>query len=159
MISMREIHTRSLILSMIVLLSAIVAAQSAPEVPDRDSKTQNPLIGAWKLFLLEEPGADGKVQKADCAGMLVFTLDGKASVQVMYRNAQSDSSYAQGGYEASYGTYEIDNSSTLTFHIDGSLVPTLRGKYLKRTYEISGSHLTIQSTDRNEKWKVVWERF
>jgi hypothetical protein len=159
MISMREIHKRSLVVSMIVLLSTIVAAQSAPEVPDRNVGTKNPLVGAWKLFSLEEPGADEKLQKADCAGMLVLTVDGKASVQVMYRNAQSDSAYAQGGYEASYGTYQIDNSSTLTFHIDGSLVPALRGKYLKRTYQISGSRLTIQSTERNEKWKVVWERF
>ncbi len=30
-------------------------------------------IGAWRLVWLEEPGADGKVQRADCTGSLVFS--------------------------------------------------------------------------------------
>jgi len=31
--------------------------------------------------------------------------------------------YAQGGYEASFGTYEIDESAhTFTYHVDGALV-------------------------------------
>ena len=59
----------------------------------------------------------------------------------------------------SYGAYQIDGSSTMTFHIDGSLVRTLIGKYLERKYEISGNRLTITSTNPNEHWKVVWERF
>jgi hypothetical protein len=129
--------------------------------PNRDSKQaiQKQFLGAWRLASLEEPDASGTIYKADCTGMLVFTADGKASVQVMYRDAQSASAYAQGGYEASYGTYQIDGSSTMTFHIDGSLVRTLIGKYLERKYEISGNRLTITSTNSNEHWKVVWERF
>ena len=43
-------------------------------------------VGAWRLAWLEEPGADGKVHRADCTGQFVFTSDGYASVQVMYRN-------------------------------------------------------------------------
>ena len=43
-------------------------------------------VGAWRLAWLEEPGADGKVHRADCTGLFVFTRDGHASVQVMYRN-------------------------------------------------------------------------
>jgi len=129
--------------------------------PNRDSKQQRQkqFIGAWRLASLEEPDASGTIHKADCTGMLVFTADGKASVQVMYRNAQSASAYAQGGYEASYGAYQIDGSSTMTFHIDGSLVRTLIDKYLERKYEISGNRFTITSTNPNEHWKVVWERF
>ena len=87
----------------------------------------------------------------------VFTSNGKASVQVMYRNVQTGSSYVQGGYEASYGSYRIDDSSTFTFHIDGALVRTLIGKDLKRVYELSGNRLTVKSTDPNEHWKVVWD--
>jgi Lipocalin-like domain len=91
--------------------------------------------------------------------MFVFTRDGKASVQVMYRTAQSGSNYAQGGYEASYGTYHVDDSSTFRFHIDGALVRTLIGKDLKRHYQISGNRLIVKSTDPNEHWKVVWGRY
>ena len=149
---------KSLLLLSLVLVSSGVA-QSAPGNPDRNTGMQNRFVGAWKLASLEEPSAGGQVQKADCAGLFVFTSGGKASVQVMYRNAQSDSSYAQGGYEASYGSYRIDSSSTFTFHIDGALVRTLIGKDLKRAYEISGNRLTVKSTDPNEHWKVVWERY
>ena len=91
--------------------------------------------------------------------MFVFTGDGKASVQVMYRNAQTGGTYAQSGYEASYGSYRIDDSATFTFQIEGALVRTLIGKELKRAYEISGNRLTVKSTDPKEHWKVVWERY
>ena len=43
-------------------------------------------VGAWRLARLEEPGADGKLRRPDCTGQFVFTRDGYASVQVMYRN-------------------------------------------------------------------------
>jgi len=145
-----------LLLSVVALLSLGAPAQSAH---DRNTETKAPFVGAWKLVSLEEPSADGQLHKADCAGMFVFTRDGRASVQVMYRNAQTASAYAQGGYEASYGSYHIDDDSTFTFHIDGALARTLIGKDLKRAYEISGNRLTVKSTDPNEQWKVVWERY
>ena len=145
---------KSPLLLSVVLLNAGVAAQSAHDTPN-----QNRLIGAWKLVSLEEPSADGQVHEADCTGMFVFTSDGEASVQVMYRNARPGSAYAQGGYEASYGSYRIDSSSTFTFHIDGALVQTLIGKDLKRRYEISNNRLIVKYTDPNEHWKVVWERY
>jgi hypothetical protein len=85
------------------------------------------------------------------------------SVQVMYRSPQSSSSgsavqYAQGGYEASYGRYEIDDARTFTFHVEGALVRTLVGKDLKRVYELSGNQLIVKSPDPNEHWRVMWER-
>jgi hypothetical protein len=150
---------KSLFLLSLGLLSVGVAAQSAPDASNRKTQIENRLIGAWKLNSLEESSADGQVHKADCDGMFLFTRDGKASVQVMYRNAQTGSAYAQGGYEASYGSYRIDDSSTFTFHIDGALVGTLIGKELKRAYEITGNRLTVKSTDPNEHWKVIWERY
>ena len=138
----------------LVLLGVVAPAQSAHE-----TEVDNRLVGAWKLVSLEEPGENGQLHKADCAGQFVFTKDGQASVQVMYRSAQNGSAYAQGGYEASFGSYHMENSSTFTFHIEGALLRTLIGKDLKRAYEISGKRLTVKSTDPNEHWKVVWERY
>jgi len=151
-ILVRRSQTTLLLLLSLALFSSVAAAQSAPV-------GTNALIGAWKLVSLEEPSADGQVHKADCAGQFVFTNDGQASVQVMYRSAQTGSAYAQGGYEASYGSYHIDDSSTFTFHIDGALVRTFIGKELKRSYQISGKRLTVKSTNPNEHWKVIWERY
>jgi Lipocalin-like domain len=145
---------KSLLLVTAVLIGARVAAQPADYHPN-----ENRLVGAWKLVSLEEASADGHVHKADCVGMFVFTRDGKASVQVMYRNAQTGSPYAQGGYEASYGSYHVDTDSTFTLRIEGALVRTLIGKDLKRAYQLSGNRLTVRSTDPKEHWKVVWERY
>jgi hypothetical protein len=89
--------------------------------------------GAWRLAWLEEEGADAKIHRADCTGLLVYTRDGHMSVQVMYRNPQPGTNaapvqYAQGGYEASFGTYQIDERAhKFAYHVEGALVRTLIG--------------------------------
>ena len=122
-------------------------------------------VGAWRLAWLEEQRADGKPHRVDCTGMLVYTRDGHMSVQVMYRNPQAATQagqvqYAQGGYEASFGTYIIDERShRFVFHVDGALVRTLTGKDLPRVYKFSGKQLIVKSPDPNEHWKVAWEHY
>jgi hypothetical protein len=122
-------------------------------------------VGAWRLASLEQEGADGKVHRADCTGLLVFTRDGHMSVQVMDRNPQAQTSagpeqYSQGGYEASFGSYEIDeNSHAFTYHVEGALVRTLIGKDLPRAFEFSGNQLIVKSSSADEHWRVVWEHY
>src|SRR5579885_1564457 len=90
--------------------------------------------GAWRLAWLERPGADGRLHRVDCSGMFIFTRDGRASVQVMERSPQSPipagaEQYSQGGYEASWGTYKVnERARTWVFHIEGALVRTLVGQ-------------------------------
>jgi Lipocalin-like domain len=121
--------------------------------------------GAWRLAWLEEEGADGKIHKADCTGLLVYTRDGHMSVQVMYRNPQPGTNaapvqYAQGGYEASFGTYEIDERAhKFTYHVEGALVRTLIGKDLTRVYDLSGKQLIVTSSSPDEHWRVAWEHY
>ena len=121
-------------------------------------------VGAWRLAWLEEPGADGKVHRADCTGQFVFTSDGYASVQVMYRNPGGGDAgpvqYAQGGYEASYGRYDVDErAQAWTFHVEGAMVRSLVGKDLKRRYEFSGNQLIVTPSSPDEHWRVAWERY
>ena len=121
-------------------------------------------VGAWRLAWLEEPGADGTVHRADFTGQVVFTRDGYASVQVMYRNPGGGDAgpvqYAQGGYEASYGRYDIDErAQAWTFHVEGAMVRSLVGKDLKRRYEFSGNQLIVTPSSPDEHWRVAWERY
>ncbi|HYM77297.1 MAG TPA: lipocalin-like domain-containing protein [Candidatus Dormibacteraeota bacterium] len=122
-------------------------------------------VGAWRLAWLESEGADGKIHRADSTGQLVFTRDGHMAVQVMERNPQPQTSsgpeqYSQGGYEASFGTYVIDESAhTFTFHVEGALVRTLIGKDLPRAFEWSGKQLIVKSTRPEEQWRVAWEHY
>ena len=87
------------------------------------------------------------------------------SVQVMERNPQAQAAagpeqYSQGGYEASFGTYQIDERShTFTFHVEGALVRSLVGKDLPRSFELSGKQLIVKSTRPDEHWRVVWEHY
>jgi hypothetical protein len=150
---------KPLLLLSVMLFTAKVAAQSGFGAPSENTARRNRLVGAWKLVSLEEPDADGRLHKADCAGMFVFTPDGRASVQVMYRNAGTGNLYAHGGYEASYGSYRIDSASAFTFHVEGALVRALIGKDWKRAYEISAEHLTVKPLGENENWKAIWERY
>lgn len=122
-------------------------------------------VGAWRLVSLEAPGPDGKIHKADSTGLFVFTRDGHASVQVMERNLPPQTpagpeQYSHGGYEATFGTYEVDeNAHTFTFHVEGALVRTLIGKDLPRSFEFSGKQLIVKSTRPDEHWRVTWEHY
>ena len=126
---------------------------------------QDRFVGGWRLAWLEEPGADGRIHRADCTGLLVYTRDGHMSVQVMSRKPQAETQagqvqYAQGGYEASFGTYVVDERThTFTFHVDGALVRTLIGKDLPRAYEYSENQLIVKSVDPKEHWRVAWEHY
>ena len=155
-------------LGVLLFLSiAAVSSLARPHGQDRAavSRVEDQFVGAWRLVWLEEPDAGGRIHKPDCTGLLVYTGDGHMSVQVMYRDAQSGGQggpvqYAQGGYEASFGRYEIDESAhTFTFHVEGAMVRGLVGKDLPRAYEISGNQLIVKSTNSTEHWRVAWEHY
>jgi len=149
-----------------ILLPLVVLAACTPA----PARTQPPgdhgrLLGAWRLVSLERPGPDGQLHPIDCSGLFVFTPDGHLSVQVMDRvpppqTPAGSQQYSQGGYEASYGTYTIDEKAhTFTFHVEGALVRSLIGKNLPRRYTFSGDQLTITSVRPDEHWRVVWQRY
>jgi|SRR5579864_546092 len=154
------------VVSLFITMTAITLSGSQDHGRD---DIRDRFVGAWRLAWLEEQSADGKVSKADCTGLLVYTRDGHMSVQVMYRNPPASlqtaataapTQYAQGGYEASFGRYEIDeNTRTFTFHVEGALVRTLVGKDLPRAFELSGKQLIVRSTHPEEHWRVAWERY
>jgi len=158
---MKQLLALSIMALFVVEAVSLGLAQSKPQIRGETQGIRDRFIGAWRLAWLEEPGPDGKVHRADCTGLLVYTPDGHMSVQVMYRNPPSIDSaavqYAQGGYEASYGTYVIDDMHTFTYRVEGALVRTLIGKDLKRVYELSDKQLIVTSPAANEHWRVAWE--
>ena len=151
------------VVSALVVLTAVTLSGS--QHPGGSGSIRDQFVGGWRLVRLEQPGTDGKIHSADSTGLLVFTSDGHMSVQVMERNPQAQSAagseqYSQGGYEASFGSYEIHESShTFTFHVEGALVRTLIGKELSRSFELSGKQLIVKSTNPDEHWRVVWEHY
>jgi hypothetical protein len=154
-----------LLLSVVSLCIALAGTTLSSSQDGRNEGIRDRFVGAWRLARLEQPGTDGKVHSADSIGLLVFTRDGHMSVQVMERNPQAQAAagpeqYSQGGYEASFGKYEINESShTFTFHVEGALVRSLIGKDLPRAFDFSGKQLIVKSTRSDEHWRVVWEHY
>ena len=151
----------------VISLLVGIAAMTLSGNQDRgtNDSIQDRFVGAWRLASLEAEGTDGKIHRADSTGLLVFTRDGHMSVQVMERNPHPQTSaapdqYSQGGYEASFGTYKIDESThTFTYHVEGALVRTLVGEDLPRAFALSGKQLIVKSTHPDEHWKATWEHY
>jgi hypothetical protein len=130
-----------------------------------EGSAKQKLIGAWHLTRIEAPGPDGKSSAAaQPKGMLIYTLDGQMSVQLMYPKSANvpSNEYVQDGYEASFGSYDVDEEThTLTHHVWGSNTRDLLvGKDLPRVYQFSeDGHLIIRSARPDEHWSVTWERY
>jgi hypothetical protein len=153
------------VVSLFIGMTAMMLSGSQDRDRGGDEGIRGRFVGGWRLTSLEEEGADGKIHRADSTGLLVFTRDGHMSVQVMERNPQAHhlagpEQYSQGGYEASFGRYEIDERAhNFTYHVEGALVRTLIGKDLPRTFEFSGKQLIVKSTRPDEHWRVAWEHY
>jgi len=142
--------------------SPALSAEKKP-VPAVDSAKEK-LIGAWHLVSMEDPGADGKLQHVtNRQGMLIYTRDGHVSVQLMLPPAEASVSndYVKEGYEASFGSYDVDEAAqTVTHHVQGSVTRGLVGKDLPRAFQFSSEgKLIIKSTRPDEHWSVTWEHY
>ncbi len=143
-----------------------VSMPQSTDKPDASSVKEK-LIGAWRLAWEDEQGADGKMNHiVDHQGTIVYTRDGHMSVQIMLsgtegaRDVKNPVKYDQGGYEAYYGTFDVNEQAhTVTHHVQGSLVRALVGKDLTRVYSFSGKQLILKSSRPDEHWTIAWEHY
>ena len=148
-----------------IVIAALVTLAAAQSPPHPGTSGKSALIGAWHLVKIDVPGADGNVTPApQPEGMLIYTSDGHMSVQLMYPKTASvrDNQYVAGGYEASFGSYDVDEAKHLvTHHVQGSITRDLLvGKDLPRVYQLTADrHLIIRSADPRERWSVTWEHY
>jgi hypothetical protein len=118
------------------------------------------------MVSMEEEGPGGAMTNhTERSGMLIYAADGHVSVQVMYpeseANTTANAAYQKGGYEASFGSYEVDErNGTVTNRYAGSLVRRLIGQPLTRVIQFSpDGRLTLRAANPEEKWSVTWERY
>lgn len=144
----------------LMMLAIAVTLAGNQAQPDPSSSRRNALIGAWHLVRIEVPGSDGPQPK----GMLIYTRDGHMSVQLMFPKSANppEDEYVLGGYEASFGSYDIDEAKhIITHHVQGSITRNLLvGKDLPRAYQLTADgHLIIRSPDPQQHWSVTWEHY
>jgi hypothetical protein len=145
-------------------LSIFAHAQSAKKISGSGGAKEK-LVGAWHLVHIDAPGPDGKsVPISQPKGMLIYTGDGHLSVQLMYPESANTLSneYVLSGYEASFGSYEVDEiAHTVTHHVQGSITRALLvGKDLPRKFEFTADgYLIIRSARPDEHWSVTWAHY
>jgi hypothetical protein len=145
------------------ILAALAVLTTISHTSAADKSDKDRLIGAWRLAAIAGP--DGKpVTTGLPLGMLIYTRDGHVSVQLMYLKSAGSLSneYVHNGYEASFGSYDIDEAThTLTHHVIGSNTGDLLvGKDLPRAYQFSANgNLIIKSARPEEHWSVRWEHY
>jgi hypothetical protein len=150
-------------LSIVIALGGQLAAAHAEgkSATHQATPETGTLVGAWRLVSMEDTASDGKVTRTtNVQGMLLYTRDGHLSVQVSYPHDASpaDNDYVKGGYEASFGSYDVDvRTHTVTHHVEGANVADLVGRVLPRSYTMSGDRMTLSSTNPDEKWAVTWQ--
>jgi hypothetical protein len=146
--------------AMAIALIPIALLQSQSGVKRNASSATEQLIGAWHLVSLDSPGRDGKIEHiTDIKGQLIYTRDGHMSVQLMYPPSQSSLSndYVLNGYEASFGSYDVDESAhTITHRVQASVTRGLVGKDLTRAFQLLHGNLVVRSVRPDEHWSVTW---
>jgi len=146
-------------------VAGFIQAQSPRNQAIDQKPARERLIGAWRLVHIESPGPDKKsVDLPQPIGMLIYTRDGHMSVQLMYPKLANvpSNEYVQDGYEASFGSYEVNEAThTLTHHVQGSNTRDLIvGKDLPRLFNFNEKgQLVIRPARPDEHWFVIWEHY
>jgi hypothetical protein len=129
----------------------------APAIPL--SKT---LVGTWELLTREDytPNGERRIDPslgADPIALLIYDRAGNFAAQFMKRDRRPvaagsnaaisapNNSRAQGGYDAYFGTYVVDDSKgSVTQRLTGALSQENVGLVLTRVMEVAGDELTIR---------------
>ncbi len=122
---------------------------------------------------MESQTVDGEVlEKFNWIGRLRYDDKGYMSVQLMDSNRQpledwessEELKKAFEGYNAYYGTYDVDNEEgSVTHHLEGSLFPNWTNIDLKRFFKFYDNKLELITTPIQIKgtevvWRLIWER-
>jgi Lipocalin-like domain len=124
---------------------------------------QASVVGTWHFVHIDSPGSDGKPSDAaQPTGMLIYTTDGHAAVQLMYPQTSLSNEFVHDGYEATFGTYDVDKKKReVTYRVRASATrEKLVGKSETLHYEFPDArHMLIRPTNPDQHWSVLWERY
>jgi hypothetical protein len=147
--------------------------------------SENQIVGTWHFVADQLLDKNNALIKQDTAvdGYLIYTAEGKMSVQLLWKAARNslmnDTIMNQAGfspglglgynqwnleqtrlmidtYEAYYGDYSIDlNTNTVSHILSGNLRPEKAGIVYKRIFAVKGDSLLLRSSDSADHWGVV----
>lgn len=152
---MRFLRLTSVAFILVGVIATLAYAQAGSQRPG--------IVGTWRLVHIESLSPDAKPSEAaQPTGMLIYTRDGHASVQLMYPQTSLSNEFVHDGYEATFGTYQLDEQKhQLVYHVQGSATrEKLVGKSETLHYDLPDNrHLIIRPTQPDQHWSVRWERY
>lgn len=145
----------------------------------RETSLSATLPGTWRLLSRTDVTADGRTIPEPALGedpyaLLYYDRGGNFAAQFMRRDRSvavpdgprgaKNNSRAQGGYDAYFGTYTIDDEKgTVTQRLVGALSREHVGHVLTRAMQVEGDTLTIKldtvSADATDVTRtLIWRR-
>ena len=131
-----------------------------PSLPPPTANLASAIVGTWKLKSREDVDAAGKVHidpflGRDPLGIICFgkrhfsaqfmNRDRSEQENVLQRAHSKNNSAGVNGYDAYFGTYNIDEAAgTLTTTIEGSISPVNIGNVYVRNVRVIGDELIVQ---------------
>ncbi len=136
-------------------------------------------VGTWRLVSFESTGDDGITQYPygrDAAGLIMYDARGNMSVQLanMHRPSFASSDQHRGtpeeikaafeGYNAYFGTYDVDEKKEIvTHHVKSSLFPNWSGGDNVRYYRFDANRLILSTPPirfggKSIVGRLIWER-
>lgn len=159
--------SRSVTILWTVLLSFCIQSHSAPPLPRTEVRLPaQALLGAWKLISIDYASPQGPAPDdtfgAGPTGLIIYDRSGWMSVQIVMANRpkmerpesrtsgvvtpeQAQLSVAAfNSYYAYFGKWDFDEqTSTVTHHLQSSLLPWETGLDLHRQASLDGDRLTL----------------
>jgi len=129
------------------------------------------LIGAWRLIEIRErdseTGAEKPATPASAGGQLIYTANGRLSLQIARVGWEKVLPGGAAGFASYFGTWEVvPAEGYVVHHQDGNLNPNQVGQAAKRYYSFDAQgHLSLatpparNAEGRNVATVFVWERF
>ena len=136
-----------------------LALATVSPVWGQSAEDMGQLTGVWRMTSLEAGPVGEDRAPVAYSGQIVFTDAGTMSVQAMDPNPEATSPYVTNGYEAFFGTVDVDaDAGTFVVTVDSALVRDLIGQELERGFEVSDDALVLMPTSPEENWRVTYER-
>jgi Lipocalin-like domain len=153
-----------------------------------ETEIENKLAGSWTFIADQLLDSANNVIAQDTAvtGLLIYTTDGKVSVQFVWKGTRSsmlnDTIMNKDGmsnglglgfnkwnteeartlidtYDAYFGDYLVDwNGGTVTHIVKGNLRPEKEGTVHNRIFRLKGDSLFLKSADPVNRWRAVCVR-
>ena len=142
-----------------------------PTTPPLAESFASKFIGAWKLIAIHDrdpaTGAETPAARAAADGQLIYTANGRLSVQIIRTGRDKVPATSSDGFSSYFGTWKLVPAEGCVIHQqDGNLNQAQAGQAAKRYYSFNAAgHLSLATPPRKREGDgleissvFIWEK-